>query len=84
MDFSFSEEQRSFKESVIKFAKKELNDRVTEREKKGEFFWDGWKKCADFGIFGLPLPIKYGGLEKDILLCRDWGMLVKTVDCFLR
>ena len=69
MDFSFTEEQISLKESVIKFAEQELNTEVLEREKEGEFFWDGWRKCAEFGIFGLPVPKKYGGLEQDILTC---------------
>jgi len=69
MDFSFTEEQKSFKESVIKFAKQELNTGVLEREKKAEFFWHGWKKCAAFGILGLPIPKKYNGLEQDIVTC---------------
>jgi alkylation response protein AidB-like acyl-CoA dehydrogenase len=69
MDFSFTEEQLSFKESVMKFAKQELNAGALEREKKGEFFWKGWKKCAEFGILGLPVPKKYNGLDKDIVTC---------------
>ena len=66
MDFSFTDEQLNIKESVIKFAKGELNEGALEREQEGQFFWDGWKKCAEFGIFGLPLPKKYGGLEVTI------------------
>ena len=69
MDFSFTDEQIRFKESIIKFAQRELNSEAMEREKKGEFFWDGWQKCADFGIIGLPIPKEYGGLERDILTC---------------
>ena len=69
MDFSFTKEQISFKESVVKFARRELNDGVTERDKKGEFFRDGWRKCADFGILGLPMPKEFGGLEADIVTC---------------
>lgn len=69
MDFSFSEEQIKFRDSVVKFAHRELNEKAGEREKNGEFFAEGWKKCAEFGILGLPLPKKYGGLEADILTC---------------
>ena len=69
MDFSLSKDQISFKESVVRFAQRELNDDVTERDKKGEFSWDGWRKCAEFGILGLPVPKKFGGLEADILTC---------------
>jgi alkylation response protein AidB-like acyl-CoA dehydrogenase len=69
MDFSFSEDQLRLKESAIKFAKGELNEGVLEREKIGEFSSEGWKKCAEFGIFGLPIPKKYNGLEENILTC---------------
>jgi alkylation response protein AidB-like acyl-CoA dehydrogenase len=69
MDFSFTEDQIRLKESAIKFAKGELNEGVLEREQIGEFYTEGWKKCAEFGIFGLPLPKKYNGLEEDILTC---------------
>ncbi|HXX33495.1 MAG TPA: acyl-CoA dehydrogenase family protein [Thermodesulfobacteriota bacterium] len=86
MDFTFTEEQVRFKESVVKFSLRELNDGVTERDKKGEFFREGWRKCADFGILGLPVPKEYGGLEADIVTCavlmqglgyacRDSGLL---------
>jgi len=69
MDFSLTQEQINFKKSVVKFAKRELNRVVIEREENGEFSWDGWRKCADFGIQGLPIPSKYDGLEEDILTC---------------
>jgi len=86
MDFSLTEEQARFKEAVVKFSQQELNNGVIERERREEFYWDGWKKCADFGIQGLPIPKKYGGLEADILTClvtmeglgygcRDGGLL---------
>lgn len=69
MDFSLTDDQIRFKELTIEFARRELNEGVKEREKKGEFDWAGWKKCADFGINGLPIPEKYGGLGMDILTC---------------
>ena len=86
MDFSFTKEQARFKEAVVKFAQRELSNGVLERERKEEFYWDGWKKCADFGIQGLPIPVKYDGLGADILTCvltmqglgygcRDSGLL---------
>jgi alkylation response protein AidB-like acyl-CoA dehydrogenase len=86
MDFSWNDEQVSLKETIIKFAKKELNDDIIARDKKSEFSWAGWKKCAELGIQGLPLPEKYGGSNADILTiilameglgygCRDNGLL---------
>nr|NIO22177.1 acyl-CoA dehydrogenase [Candidatus Aenigmarchaeota archaeon] len=69
MDFSLSEDQIRFKELAVEFAKRELNDGAIEREKRGEFNWEGWKKCAEFGINGLSMPEEYGGLGMDILTC---------------
>ena len=86
MDFSWSNEQIAFKEAVIKFAQKELNNDLVELDKKGEFPWDSWRKCAEFGIHGLPIPGEYGGSNADILTtmlameglgygCKDNGLI---------
>ena len=69
MDFSFTEDQLTFKMSAIEFAEKVLNKGVKERERKSEFDQDGWEKCAEFGIHGLSMPEEYGGLGLDILTC---------------
>jgi alkylation response protein AidB-like acyl-CoA dehydrogenase len=86
MDFSFTEDQATFKKSAIEFAMLSLNEGNKEREKIGEFSQDGWEKCATFGVQGLPIPEEYGGLGMDILTCvatmeglgygcRDSGLL---------
>jgi len=86
MDFSWNDDQVALKDTIIKFAKKELNNNIIERDKKGEFSWDGWKKCAELGIQGLPIPERYGGTNADILTiilameglgygCQDNGLL---------
>ncbi len=86
MDFSITDEQQQFRDSVIAFAQKALVSDVRAREKTGEFFWEGWRSCADFGIQGLPVPGEFGGLEQDITTCllvmdalgyacRDSGLL---------
>ena len=86
MDFSWSNEQIAFKEAVIRFAQKELNNDLVELDKKGEFPWDSWRKCAEFGIHGLPIPGEYGGSNADILTtmlameglgygCKDNGLI---------
>jgi alkylation response protein AidB-like acyl-CoA dehydrogenase len=56
MDFSWTEEQSAFRNAVIKFAQKELNTGVMERDRQGEFSLENWSKCAKFGIQGLPIP----------------------------
>ena len=86
MDFSWTEEQFAFKNAVVKFAQKELNEDLVERDRRGEFSRENWQKCADFGILGLPFPEQYGGAEADILTtmltmeglgygCRDNGLI---------
>jgi alkylation response protein AidB-like acyl-CoA dehydrogenase len=86
LDFAWSEEQAAFRREVIRFAKEELNERLIERDESSEFSWDAWKKCARFGIQGLPIPAAYGGGDADCLTtvcalealgygCRDNGLL---------
>jgi alkylation response protein AidB-like acyl-CoA dehydrogenase len=86
LDFAWSEEQAAFRREVIRFAKEELNERLIERDENSEFSWDAWKKCAKFGIQGLPIPAAYGGGDADCLTtvcalealgygCRDNGLL---------
>jgi len=86
LDFSWSEEQAAFRKEVIRFAKEELNDDVARRDRDEEFPFDFWKKCAAFGIQGLPVPPEYGGGGADTLTtvcalealgygCKDNGFL---------
>jgi len=86
VDFSFTAEQTKFKESVINFVSRTLNQNAHERQQSEDFYIEGWKKCADFGILGLPMPRMYGGLEMDLPTCvaamegfgyasKDFGLL---------
>jgi hypothetical protein len=86
MDFSLTEEQIKLRQDVIGFAQRELNVNLTENEKNGLFNENGWKKCAEYGIQGLFMPEKYGGLALDIVSgiaimeglgygCHDGGLL---------
>lgn len=86
MDFSWTEEQLSYRKAVIEFASKELNGDLIEEDRGASFSKDKWLKCARFGIQGLPFPEVYGGSEADILTtmltmeglgygCRDNGLI---------
>lgn len=86
MDFSWNEEQLALRNTIIDFSRKELNQDMVRRDRRGEFSWDGWKKCADLGILGLPVPEAYGGSNLDILTiimameslgygCKDSGLI---------
>jgi len=56
LDFAWSEEQAAFRKEVLRFAREELKDDVIARDRNEQFSWELWKKCADFGIQGLPIP----------------------------
>ena len=86
MDFSWSDEQLTFKNAVIAFARQRLNDDIIARDREGTFSRDLWTECARFGIQGLPFPEQYGGGNADILTtmltmeglgyaCRDNGLI---------
>src|SRR3990170_5813453 len=65
MDFELTEEQRSLRQSVVDFARSELNEDVIERDKAAAFSREAWSKCADLGLLGLPVPKEYGGAGAD-------------------
>jgi L-prolyl-PCP dehydrogenase len=68
MDFAFSESQRHWYESAVKFAHEELSDPDSaERERKGEFWREGYRRCARLGVQGLPVPAEYGGRGQDLV-----------------
>ena len=67
MDFAWSEEQLVYKKAAISFARAELTAGVRERDRADTFSPALWRKCADFGVLGLPFPVTYGGAEEDIL-----------------
>ena len=61
MDFTLTPEQEARRESCRKFAEKEISPGARERDLKGEFHLEGFKKCGEFGLRGLPVPREYGG-----------------------
>ena len=86
MDYSLTPEQQELKDAVIKFARAELNENMVERDRAGDFSHDGWKKCAEFGIHGMPISEEYGGGGLDLTTtiavmeglgygCRDQGLI---------
>jgi alkylation response protein AidB-like acyl-CoA dehydrogenase len=56
------------------------------RDAEQRFSFEGWKKCADFGVQGLPVPKEFGGQGADPVTtiavmeglgygCKDHGLL---------
>src|SRR5215216_4125318 len=86
MDFAWTEEQLVLRRSVVDFARQHLADDVVSRDHAGAFSMEQWKRCADFGIHGIPFPEEFGGTGHDVLTtmlamealgygCRDSGLI---------
>jgi alkylation response protein AidB-like acyl-CoA dehydrogenase len=86
LNFSLTEDQKNYREDVVRFAQSELNDDLLQRDTQSTFSAEAWKKCAAFGIQGLPVPEEYGGQRADPLTiivalealgygCRDNGLI---------
>jgi len=69
MDFNLSSEQKLLRDSIVKFARGELNHDVIERDRTHTFSRQLWKRCADVGLLGLPAPEEHGGANLDPLGC---------------
>jgi alkylation response protein AidB-like acyl-CoA dehydrogenase len=65
MNFELTPEQQALQEAATKFARRELNSNMIERDAQQVFSHDGWKKCAAFGVQGMPIPKEYGGGDAD-------------------
>lgn len=55
-------EQQQLQDAASEFARAELNDDIAQRDHNEIFSAEGWKKCATFGVQGLPIPAEYGGM----------------------
>ena len=69
MDFSISPEQQMFRDSVYRYALKEIVPLCEEADLKGEFSLEIWQKLAAYGLTGLPFPEELGGSNADIVTC---------------
>jgi L-prolyl-PCP dehydrogenase len=56
------EEQRALQRSIVEFAQSELGHELEGRDRAAAFTREDWRKCADVGLLGLPLPSEYGGV----------------------
>jgi len=67
MNFAWNEDQTALRDAITRFAVQALADPLIERDRNSEFWREGWQKCAQFGITGLPAPMEYGGGGADTL-----------------
>ena len=71
MDFTFTSEQKMLRDSIVKFARGELNHDVIERDRNETFSRELWRQCAAVGLLGLPAPEEYGGTDARPADLRD-------------
>jgi alkylation response protein AidB-like acyl-CoA dehydrogenase len=62
VDFELTEEQKKLQQGAIEFAQAQLGENLIERDRAGHFSREGWRRCAEFGVFAMPLPAEYSGL----------------------
>jgi alkylation response protein AidB-like acyl-CoA dehydrogenase len=67
MDFEWTPEQRTYRDAFAEFARSVLTGDLVEADAAAEFSRENWRRCAEFGVQGLPVPSDYGGLGMDPL-----------------
>ena len=55
-------EQVELQSAAVDFAKSTLRGGRYKAEVQEAFDRDGWRACGRFGVFGMPIPVEYGGL----------------------
>jgi len=60
--FDLTPEQLEWQDAAIKFARSELARDMIRSDQDESFNREGWNKCAQFGVLGMPVPTEYGGL----------------------
>ncbi|MFH1197644.1 MAG: acyl-CoA dehydrogenase family protein [bacterium] len=67
MDFNFDDEHVLIRNTVREFAEKEIRPAARELDEKEEFSVSLTKKMGELGLFGMTLPVKYGGQDLSTL-----------------
>lgn len=55
-------EQQELQNGAVAFARESLVGDMVERDRNAEFDREAWRRCAEFGVLGMPVPQEYGGL----------------------
>jgi butyryl-CoA dehydrogenase len=69
MDYTLTDEQRMFRDTVYRYCKEEVTPLCEEADLHGEFSLDVWRKLGAMGLLGLPIPEEYGGSGADFVTC---------------
>lgn len=65
MNFELSKEQELIRQMVREFAVNEVKPIAAEIDETERFPMENVKKMAQYGMFGIPIPVQYGGVGGD-------------------
>lgn len=82
---TFTEEQLSQRDELLRFARSELGSQIAKYDRDGTFPREDWERCGAKGILGSHVPSQYGGKGLDAVTtvliletlgygCRDNGL----------
>jgi len=80
MDFEFSDEQKMLRETVQKFAEKEVAPLVEEMDREERFDESLWEKAKPTGMIAAGIPVEDGGTLVDYLSFGLMGQELAKVD----
>ena len=80
MDFKLTDEQRMLKETVRRFAEKEIAPLVEEMDHEEKFVEELWEKAKPLGFLGMGVPPEYDGMLTDYLSFGLMGEELGKVD----
>src|SRR3972149_5744241 len=63
MDFSFTEEQELFRQTVRQFSEREVRPHYAERERMDYDLPSFLQRMAQLDLLGLRVPVEYGGVD---------------------
>ncbi len=67
MDFDLTTEQREFQRAVRDFARDVVAPAAAGYDEREEFPLEVVRRMGELGLFGIPFPERYGGLDADLL-----------------
>jgi hypothetical protein len=62
MGLDFASEHEELFRAAVEFARASLAGDMITRDRDEQFNREGWKQCAEFGLFRMPVPTEFGGL----------------------
>lgn len=68
MSADLTEDQEELLKAAIEFGRASLRQdaEMIDADRDSEFDAEGWKKCAEFGLFRMPVPADFGGLGEGL------------------